>query len=317
LLLVGAFVVLAHRDLTRGLVTMIPVLLAVGSSAVLVRLLGVTLSPLTTVTGPLVVATCAGFCILLVARYAEERDRGRDPAESTRVAAERTGRAFFTSALTTLGGFAVLTFSPLPLLADFGVVVTINIAVAVLAALVVVPPLLKEADRRGLLAMGPLDADARTPWRDRVGWIVALAAAGLSLVLAAPSGGGDSATAPLRRSHTVEAPAVLPTTTAAPPTTAPASTVPSSTATTLPPGPAERPAGLIAGLFWDALTGAGVDPGVARCAADDLISTTPEADLLAMGIANTPRPPEVDALLAGAGARCGITPGQLAAAAQG
>ena len=65
-------------------------------------------------------------------------------------------------------------FSPLPLLADFGVVVTINIAVAVLAALVVVPPLLTEADRRGWLAMGPAEAHAGVPWRDRVGWIAAL-----------------------------------------------------------------------------------------------------------------------------------------------
>ena len=142
---------------------MIPVLLAVGTSAVLVRLLGVTLSPLTTVSGPLVVATCAEFCILLVARYAEERNRGLDPSESNRVAAERTGRAFFTSALTTLGGFAVLMFSPLPLLADFGLVVTINIAVAVLAALVVVPPLLEEADRRGWLAMGAAEGARRRP----------------------------------------------------------------------------------------------------------------------------------------------------------
>ena len=48
------------------------------------------------------------------------------------VQAERTGRAFFTSALTTLGGFAVLMFSSLPLLSDFGMVVTINIGVALL-----------------------------------------------------------------------------------------------------------------------------------------------------------------------------------------
>ena len=52
---------------------MIPVLLAVGTSAVLVRVLGITLSPLTTVGGPLVVATCAEFSVLLVDRYAEER----------------------------------------------------------------------------------------------------------------------------------------------------------------------------------------------------------------------------------------------------
>ena len=187
-----------------------------------------------------------------------------------------------------------------------------------LSALVVVPPLVKEADRRGLLAMGAADVHAHVPWRDRVGWLAALAAAGLGLVLATTTSDGDSAAAPPRRTEAAEAPAVLPTTTTAPPTTAPGADRPGldrPTASTLPPGPPERPAGLVAGLFWDALTGAGVDPGVARCAADDLIATTPEADLLTMGIAGTPRPPEVDALLAAAGARCGITPEQLAAAA--
>jgi hydrophobe/amphiphile efflux-3 (HAE3) family protein len=149
MLLVGALLVIAHRDVVRGVLTMIPVLLAVGLSSVLVRTLDITLSPLTTVGGPLVVATCAEFSVLLVARYIEERERGHDPDDSRQVAAQRTGRAFFTSALTTLGGFAVLMFSPLPLLADFGMVVTINIAVAVLAALVVIPPLMVEADRRG------------------------------------------------------------------------------------------------------------------------------------------------------------------------
>jgi hypothetical protein len=73
----------------------------------------------------------------------------------------------------------------------------------------------------------------------------------------------------------------------------------------------------VAGLFWDALTAAGVDAGVARCAADDLLATTPEDELLAMGIANTPRPAEVDALLAAAGGRCGITVEELEAAAGG
>src|SRR4029078_7764617 len=106
LLLVGAFVVLRYRDLARGLLTMIPVLIAAGTSAVLVRVLNITLSPLSTVGGPLVVATCAEFSVLLIARYAEERDRGLDPEQSTHMAAQHTGRAFFTSALTTLGGFA-------------------------------------------------------------------------------------------------------------------------------------------------------------------------------------------------------------------
>jgi hydrophobe/amphiphile efflux-3 (HAE3) family protein len=309
LLLVAAFVMLVHRDVVRGLITMVPVLLAVGTSAALVRLLGITLSPLTTVGGPLVVATCAEFSVLLVARYAEERRRGLDPAESTRVAAERTGRAFFTSALTTLGGFAVLVFSSLPLLRDFGIVVTINIGVALLSALVVVPPLVQEADRRGLLEMGER---AAAPGRVRVGAGVAagvaLAVTGVLLVVSAV-GDDETVAAAAPTADSVEAPATIP-----PPTTA-APTTTLAVGVTLPPGVPERPTGLVAGVFWDTLTASGVDPGVARCAADTLLATTSEPDLLALGIAETPRPPEVDALLRDAATACGITEEQLAAAA--
>jgi uncharacterized protein len=312
LLLVGAFVVLRKRDLARGLLTMVPVLLAVGTSATLVRLLGITLSPLTTVSGPLVVATCAEFSVLLVARYAEERHRGLDPEESTRVAAERTGRAFFTSALTTLGGFAVLMFSSLPLIADFGTVVTINIAVALLSALVVVPPLVKAADHHGLLALESATAPA-APNRGRAlaGWIggLALAAVGIAIVVVAVRE-KTTVVAAVKAAAAVEAPATIP-----PPTTAPPSTTSLPPGDTLPAGPTDRPTGLVAGVFWDTLTGVGVSPGIARCAADDLLATTSEPDLLALGIASVPRPAEVNALLAASAKRCGVTQAQLDAAA--
>ena len=310
ILLVAAFIIIRYRDLARGLITMIPVLLAVGMSAVLVRLLDITLSPLTTVGGPLVVATCAEFSVLLVDRYAEQRARGFDPEESNRVAAERTGRAFFTSALTTLGGFAVLMFSTLPLLADFGMVVSVNIAVALLAALVVVPPLVKEADHRRLLLMGPAHRASNVRQR-RIAMALTsalLATGGLVLVLRASSDTSEAAVLP-RMTDSAEQPATTPASTTTPPTT---SLAPDAT---LPPGPAERPIGLVAGVFYDGLVAVGVDPGIARCAADDLIATTSEADLLAMGIASVPRPAEVDALLDGAAKRCGVTQEQLDAAA--
>jgi hypothetical protein len=108
----------------------------------------------------------------------------------------------------------------------------------------------------------------------------------------------------------VEAPATIP-----PPTTAPPSTTSLPPGDTLPAGPTDRPTGLVAGAFWDALTKVGVDPGIARCAADDLLANTSEADLLAMGIAAVPRPPEVNALLDSSAKRCGVTQAQLDAAA--
>ncbi len=326
LLLVAAFVILRYRDLARGLLTMVPVLIAVGAAAVLVRALNITLSPLSTVGGPLVVATCAEFSVLLIARYAEERERGLDPELSTHMAAKHTGRAFFTSALTTLGGFAVLMFSSLPLLADFGMVVTINIGVALLSALVVVPPLVKEADHRGLLAMGPAGAHEHTRARRMLsGWVGGGAIAVLGLTILVVSVRDEQpAVAANRAAATVEAPATIPaptttiprsTTTALPPgvTLAPGETLPPPD--TLPPGPAERPIGLIGGVFYDTLVGVGTDPGISRCAADDLLATTSEPDLIALGIANVPRLAEVDALLDASAKLCGVTQAQLDAAA--
>ena len=253
----------------------------------LVRVLDITLSPLSTVGGPLVVATCAEFSVLLIARYSEERERGLDPEVSTHMAAKHTGRAFFTSALTTLGGFAVLMFSSLPLLADFGTVVTVNIGVALLSALVVVPPLVKEADRRGLLAMGPAGTHEHTRARRALtGWMggAVIAAVGIVIVVASVAD-RETAAAQVLASPTVEAPATIP-----PPTTTPPPTTALPVGDTLPAGPTDRPTGLVAGVFYDTLVGVGVDPGIARCAADDLLATTSEPDLLALGIAAVPRP---------------------------
>ena len=72
------------------------------------------------------------------------------------VAASRTGRAFVVSGLTAIVGVAVLSFSSLPLLRDFGRIVAANVALALLSALVVLPPMLIWADKRGWVSRGML-----------------------------------------------------------------------------------------------------------------------------------------------------------------
>jgi uncharacterized membrane protein YdfJ with MMPL/SSD domain len=66
---------------------------------------------------------------------------------------------------------AVLSFSSLPLLRDFGRIVAMNVTVALLSALVVLPPLLVWADKRGWVSRGMLHAPApyvETPARPGV-----------------------------------------------------------------------------------------------------------------------------------------------------
>lgn len=138
----------------KAAVVMLPVLLAVGLSSTIVYLLGITISPLTTVSGPLVIAICTEFATLILFRYLEERRQGLSPTEAVDVAAARTGRAFFASALTTVGGFAVMLFSPLPLLKDFGAVVALTVGIALISAVTVLPPIVVWADRHGLVKAG-------------------------------------------------------------------------------------------------------------------------------------------------------------------
>ena len=150
------------RSPVRAFLLMFPILLAVGLSATVVKLAGITVSPLTTVGSPLVIAICGEFASLILFRHLEERARGADPQEASDVAAARTGRAFFASSLTTVGGFAVLWFSPLPLLRDFGAIVAITIAIALLSAITVLPPLLVWADDHGLLKVDQTGGDEDT-----------------------------------------------------------------------------------------------------------------------------------------------------------
>ena len=144
------------RSVVRALLSMVPVLIAVGAASLIAWAFGLQLSPMTAVGGPLVIAACTEFTSLILLRFIEERRRGLAPREAVEATASRTGRAFIVSALTAIAGVAVIAFSSLPLLRDFGMVVGMNVSVALLSALVVLPPMLVWAEERGWVTHGML-----------------------------------------------------------------------------------------------------------------------------------------------------------------
>lgn len=285
----GLWMLLRFRSASRAVIAMVPVLLAVGASSVIVALLGLTLSPLTTVSGPLVIAACTEFSVLILGRYLEERQRGLSPTEATDRASARTGRAFFTSALTTIGGFGVLVFSALPLLSDFGLIVTMNVAVALLSALVAMPPILVWADGHGWLGVetrGSADGEIAVVLADRIrpGFIVASGAVAVLAVVLFLSADTEDGTASAGEFTAV----ALPTTTTTTTTT-------TTLDPTVEPPPVEeidvtqfgteRPTGTLDGLLYDFLTQAGADPQRAVCTATILLERFTTDELVAGGIA--------------------------------
>lgn len=154
-----ALVLLAvYRSLRRGLVPLVPIVFATGWSALALAATGVRLNPLSAVLGALVIAIATEFSVILAARYHEERGEGRSVGEALRAAYARTGTAVFASGTTVLVGFAVLAAgAPLsllpglgetdfPLIRDFGLVAVVDLAVALLGVMVVLPAALVWAE---------------------------------------------------------------------------------------------------------------------------------------------------------------------------
>ncbi|HWD52037.1 MAG TPA: MMPL family transporter [Acidimicrobiales bacterium] len=149
IIFVGVFLALRLRSLIRSILSLIPVVVAVGAVSLVAWAFSLKLSPMTAVSGPLVVAVCTEFTSLILLRFVEERARKRSPVDSMHETATRTGRAFIVSGLTAIAGVAVIASSPWPLLRGFGIIVGMNVLVALLCALVILPPILVWAESDG------------------------------------------------------------------------------------------------------------------------------------------------------------------------
>ena len=141
--------------------------------------LGIRLSPLSAALEPLVLAVGVEFGLLLEARYHEARVAGEPPAAARAEALERVGGAVCVSAATVALGFAALVASRLPLLREFGVLVAAELALCLVAAVLVVPALAERLDRRRILSGGegvPARAQARDVAQAARAWLGRLAA---------------------------------------------------------------------------------------------------------------------------------------------
>ena len=178
LAIVAVALFLVYREPRRTLLPLVPTVLAAGWAPLVVLLLGRwpgtvgqtlgSLNPLTVVLGALVIALGTEFGVVLLSRFYEERRNGLDPDAAAAAALAGVGRAIRISALTLGAGFAVLALSGLfpnsfPLVADFGLAVVIDLALAVGAVFLVMLPLAVVMERRSPLVLVAEPAAAPKP----------------------------------------------------------------------------------------------------------------------------------------------------------
>jgi uncharacterized protein len=148
LLAVGLALLAVYRRVERALVPLVPIALATGWSALVLFAIRIPLNPMSATLGALVIAISTEFSVLLTARYREERAAGLSPPDALRATYASTGAAVLASGATAIAGFAVLAFSDVVMLRDFGIVTVVDLTVSLLGVLAVLPAVLVLAERR-------------------------------------------------------------------------------------------------------------------------------------------------------------------------
>jgi uncharacterized protein len=146
LLAVALVLIAVYRSARRALVPLIPIAFATGWSSLILWITGVPLNPMSATLGALVIAIATEFSVLLSARYYEERAAGGSLGEALRRAFSRTGAAVTASGITAIAGFAVLVFTNIRMLRDFGLVTVFDLGVALMGVLLVLPAALVWAE---------------------------------------------------------------------------------------------------------------------------------------------------------------------------
>jgi len=122
-----------------GVVTIVPVLIALAWLLGTMRVLEIPFNSETAVITSLAIGLGADYSIHLTERIVEERRRHADLDDALVAAVTGTGGALFGSAVTTASGFGVLALALSPPLQRFGLVTGLAIAYAFVACLVVLP----------------------------------------------------------------------------------------------------------------------------------------------------------------------------------
>ncbi len=141
---VACFVVAAlfMRSLRYALATIIPIGLVVTWLYAIMFLTGFHLNLVTATIGAVSIGVGIDYAIHFTQRFREELAKVGERLVAMRQAARGTGVALVGSASSSIAGFAIMGFAPMPMFSAYGILTAIMIFMAAAAALIVLPCLL-------------------------------------------------------------------------------------------------------------------------------------------------------------------------------
>ena len=135
------------RSLGFAVVTIIPIGLVVSWLYAFMYLTGYSLNFVTATIAAVSIGVGIDYSIHMTQRFRQELANNSSPVPALRAAASGTGVALAGSAASSIVGFAVLGFAPMPLFSTYGVISAVMILMAAIASLLVLPSLLLMAAR--------------------------------------------------------------------------------------------------------------------------------------------------------------------------
>ncbi len=130
------------RSVRYAIVTVVPIGLVVAWLYAFMYLAGFALNFVTAIVAAVSVGIEIDYAVHFTERFREELARTGDRLQAVRQATQGTGVALVASAASSMVGFIIMSFAPMPVFASYGVLTAVMIGLATIASLVVLPPLL-------------------------------------------------------------------------------------------------------------------------------------------------------------------------------
>ena len=140
-ILVSVFLLLVYRQF-HAISPIIPIVFIVGWNVVMLYILNISYTPLTTTIGSMTIGVAAEYTILVMERYAEEKERMHDNLAAIQESVQKIGTAITVSGLATFFRFSALCLTAFPVIVNFGTTTLIAVAFSLIGAIFIMPAVL-------------------------------------------------------------------------------------------------------------------------------------------------------------------------------
>jgi predicted RND superfamily exporter protein len=145
-ILVFVFLAVVYRHL-HAVTPIIPIVFVVGWNAAAMWVLNIPYTPLTATLGSMTIGVAAEYTILVMERYAEEKERLSDNLAAIQESVQKIGTAITVSGLATFFGFSALCLATFPIISNFGVTTLIAVGFSLIGAIIIMPAVLSVMGR--------------------------------------------------------------------------------------------------------------------------------------------------------------------------